>query len=77
LFAIQTNIHYFWDRKSRVTQMNAVKDRHFAVEASRPEEARAPALPLRARPVKHPRSYQEMLEDGKKSFPKIIAYLAR
>jgi hypothetical protein len=34
-------------------------------------------VPLRARPVRNPRSYQEMLEDGKKSFPKILAYLAR
>ena len=32
---------------------------------------------LRARPVKNPRSYQEMLDDGKKSHPKTLEYLAR
>jgi hypothetical protein len=41
------------------------------------KEVVPPTAVLRARPVKNPRTYEEMLEHAKNRFPKTLAYLAR
>ena len=60
-------------------KMNAVQKTELVTrlqESRRDEEAARPTV-LKARPVKNPRTYAEMLEHAKKRFAKTLAYLAR
>jgi len=62
------------------TEMNAVRKNEFnefvAVSRGTCNEVAHPVV-LKARPVEHPRSFEEMLEHAKKRFSKTLAYLAR
>ncbi len=58
--------------------MNAAPKLDFVTEPhGRSNETAGSAFPLKARPVKNPRSYEEMREHAKNRFSKTLAYLAR
>ena len=58
--------------------MNAVRYAHLvAAETSHPSDSRSATAPLKARPRKHPRSFDEMREDASKRFSNILAKLAK
>jgi hypothetical protein len=46
-------------------------------ETSRPSDSRGATAPLKARPRKHPRSFDEMRADASKRFSNILAKLAK
>ena len=56
--------------------MNAVRKNEF-IATPREGGNEACSAVLQARPVKNPRSFEEMLEHAKKRFSKTLAYLAR
>lgn len=61
-----------------VTEMNAVRHAHFVTaETPRPSDGRSAPAPMKARPRKHPRSFDEMREDASKRFSNILAQLAK
>jgi hypothetical protein len=45
--------------------------------AASASESNAQPRVLKARPVKNPRSLEEIITDAEKKFPKTLAYLAR
>lgn len=58
------------------TEMDAVRKNAFIATPRGGGNEACPAV-LQARPVKNPRSFEEMLEHAKKRFSKTLAYLAR
>ena len=60
------------------TEMNAVRYASFVTaETSRPSDSRSVPAQLKARPRKHPRSFDEMREDASERFSNILAKLAK